>query len=71
MTEHPAKRQQKEQREEDKVPSADEEHQQGEQQPVDGETHQNARPEGLGVRARDVSPSGLDTGPRAVAVSPA
>jgi hypothetical protein len=49
MTEHPAKRQQKEQGEEKEVAAADEEHQQGEQQPIDGETHQNAPPDGLRV----------------------
>jgi hypothetical protein len=49
MTEHPAEWQQKEQREEDEVPAADEEHQQGEQQPVDGEAHQNAGRDGLAV----------------------
>jgi hypothetical protein len=49
MTEHPAKRQQKEQREENAMAAADEEHQHGEQQPVEGETHQTARRDGLRV----------------------
>jgi hypothetical protein len=47
MTQHPAKRQHKEQREEEEVPAADQEHQRGEQQSIDGEPHQTARADWL------------------------
>jgi hypothetical protein len=55
--------------EEDKVAAADQEHQQGEQQPVDGEAHQRARPDGLAVWASEFSQSGLAPR-RVVAASP-
>jgi hypothetical protein len=42
MTEHSAKRHHEEEGQEQKVTSADEKHERGEQQPVDGEAHQSS-----------------------------
>ena len=49
MTEHPAERQEKEQREEKEVAAADQEHQCREQQPIDGEAHPRARADWVAV----------------------
>jgi hypothetical protein len=56
MPEHASQRQHEEEREEKKVTSADEKHERCEQQPVDGEPHQCAWPDGLRSSFRGIWP---------------